>query len=90
MYQSAHQAYRPAPAQQTNVIYKVATQSMPSNYMTQEPHVLRTTPTIASKPTNPYPLMDTTVASSVKGEPELNIGKCYVDGQYSPCDPFSL
>lgn len=76
LYQSTHQAYRPAPAQQTNVIYKVAAQSMPTDYMTQEPQMMKTMPTIASKPSNPYPVMDTTVASSVKGEPELNIGKC--------------
>lgn len=85
MYQSTHQAYRPAPAQQTNVIYKVAAQSMQTDYIAaaaaaaaaaQETQMIRSAPNLSPKATNLYPVMDTTVASSVKGEPELNIGKC--------------
>lgn len=71
----------PAPlqAQQTSVIYKVATQSIPQDYPLAAP-ALPSAPPIKSSPVvtttvSNYPVMDATVASSIKGEPELNIGK---------------
>lgn len=65
----------PAPlqAQQTSVIYKVATQSIPQDYPPPAP--IKLSPAVSTTVTNTYPVMDATVASSVKGEPELNIGK---------------
>lgn len=66
----------PAPlqAQQTSVIYKVATQSIPQDYAPPAPPI-KSSPTVTTTVANTYPVMDATVASSVKGEPELNIGK---------------
>ena len=73
----------PAPlqAQQTSVIYKVATQSIPQDYPPPAPAPapalpppMKSSPTVTTTVSN-YPVMDATVASSVKGEPELNIGK---------------
>lgn len=69
----------PAPiqAQQTSVIYKVATQSIPQDYLAPAPAPappIKSSPTVTTTVSN-YPVMDATVASSVKGEPELNIGK---------------
>lgn len=66
----------PAPiqAQQTSVIYKVATQSIPQDYPPPTPP-MKSSPTVSTTVTSTYPVMDATVASSVKGEPELNIGK---------------
>lgn len=66
----------PAPlqAQQTSVIYKVATQSIPQDYPPPAPPI-KSSPAVSTTVTNTYPVMDATVASSVKGEPELNIGK---------------
>lgn len=71
----------PAPlqAQQTSVIYKVATQSIPQDYPAPAPAPapappIKSSPTVTTTVSN-YPVMDATVASSVKGEPELNIGK---------------
>lgn len=66
----------PAPlqAQPTSVIYKVATQSLAQDYAPPPPQ-MKPTPTVTTTVPNAYPVMDATVASSVKGEPELNIGK---------------
>lgn len=73
----------PAPlqAQQTSVIYKVATQSIPQDYPAPAPAPapappppIKSSPIVTTTVSN-YPVMDATVASSVKGEPELNIGK---------------
>lgn len=69
----------PAPlqAQQTSVIYKVATQSIPQDY--PPPAMpMKSSPVVTTTVTNTYPVMDATVASSVKGEPELNIGNIYL------------
>lgn len=69
----------PAPlqAQQTSVIYKVATQLIPQDYPPPPPQI-KSSPTVTTTVTNTYPVMDATVASSVKGEPELNIGKNFI------------
>lgn len=69
----------PAPlqAQQTSVIYKVATQSCAQDYPPPAPPI-KSSPTVTTTVTNAYPVMDATVASSVKGEPELNIGKIII------------
>lgn len=67
----------PLQAQQTSVIYKVATQSIPQDYHPPAPAPappMKSSPTVTTTVSN-YPVMDATVASSVKGEPELNIGK---------------
>lgn len=67
----------PLQAQQTSVIYKVATQSIPQDYPAPAPAPappMKSSPTVTTTMSN-YPVMDATVASSVKGEPELNIGK---------------
>lgn len=69
----------PLQAQQTSVIYKVATQSIPQDYPPPAPAPalappMKSSPTVTTTVSN-YPVMDATVASSVKGEPELNIGK---------------
>lgn len=76
IYQTTHQQYRPvvAPAQQTNVIYKVASQSMTPDYISPASPLKTSSISVATQQQNSYPVMDTTVASSVKGEPELNIG----------------
>lgn len=68
----------PAPlqAQQTSVIYKVATQSIPQDYPPPAPP-MKSSPVVTTT-VNTYPVMDATVASSVKGEPELNIGNIYL------------
>lgn len=69
----------PAPlqTQQTSVIYKVATQSIPQDYSPPAPPI-KSSPVVTTTVNNTYPVMDATVASSVKGEPELNIGKIYI------------
>lgn len=66
----------PAPlqAQPTSVIYKVATQSIPRDYSPPPPPLIKSSPVVTTTATNTYPVMDATVASSSKGEPELNIG----------------
>lgn len=52
-------------------INSVSSQSMTPDYTPTSSKMTGTSTTTSSA----YPVMDTTVASSVKGEPELNIGK---------------
>lgn len=63
-------------------INSVSSQSMTPDYTPTSSKMTGTSTTTSSA----YPVMDTTVASSVKGEPELNIGKHWIWSLYHRLD----